>query len=170
MTARISMIVAVANNGVIGKGNELAWHIREDLRRFRTMTEGKTIIVGRTTFEQLRYAYESRGRALPDRNQVILTNNPTYSVDLPKCYVCHSVKEALDKALEIEKDEIFVAGGAKIFAQMLPMVDRLYLTKVELEVDGDAFFPDYSEFGKVIEDEPHLDGDIKFRFITLERV
>jgi dihydrofolate reductase len=164
------MIVAVANRRVIGKGNELAWHIKDDLRRFRVMTEYKTIIVGRTTFEQLRKAYESIGKALPDRNQVVLTKDRDYTIDLPKCYVCHSVEEALAKASEIEEEEVFVAGGATIFAQMLPLVDRLYLTKVDLDVDGDAFFPDYSEFSKVIGDEPHLEGEIKYRYLTLEKV
>jgi len=170
MSPRISMIVAVANNGVIGKGNELAWHIRDDLRRFRRMTEGKTIIVGRNTFEQLRHAYESRGKSLPDRNQIILTKNTDYVVDLPKCYVCHSVVEAISKAKEIESDEVYVSGGATIFAQTLGEVSRIYLTKVELEVDGDAFFPDYSEFNKVLSDEPGEENGIKFRYLTLERV
>lgn len=170
MTPRISMIVAVANNLVIGKGNELAWHIRDDLRRFRTMTEGKTIIVGRSTFEQLRNAYESRGKALPDRNQIILTKNTDYMVDLPKCYVSHSVDEAIAKAIEIESDEVYVAGGAQIFAQTLSKVSRLYLTKVELEVDGDAFFPDYSEFDNILIDEEHEENGINYRYQTLERL
>ncbi len=169
MTPRISMIVAVAHGSVIGKGSELAWHIKDDLRRFRTMTEGKTIVVGRTTFEQLRCAYESRGKSLPDRNQVILTNNMDYFVDLPKCFVCHSVQEAIEKAKEIEGDEVFVAGGATIFAQTLDFVSRIYLTKVELDVDGDAFFPDYSEFTKVLSKERREESGIKFRYITLER-
>ncbi len=169
MTPRISMIVAVAHNGVIGKGDKLAWHIRDDLRRFRHMTEGKTIIVGRNTFEQLRYAYESIGKALPDRNQIILTNNKDYMVDLPKCYVCHSVEEAMAKAKEIESDEVYVAGGATIFAQTLREVSRIYLTKVDLEVDGDAFFPDYSEFNKVLLDEPHEENGIVYRYLTLEK-
>lgn len=170
MTPRISMIVAVAHNGVIGKGNELAWHIKDDLRRFRIMTEGKTILVGRSTFEQLRNAYESRGKAFPDRNQIILTKNDDFTVDLPNCYVCHGIQEAINKANKIETDEVFVAGGATIFAQTLALVSRLYLTKVDLEVEGDAFFPDYSEFKKVLLDEHHEENGIKYRYLTLERV
>lgn len=170
MIPRISMIVAVANNLVIGKGKEMAWHIKDDLRRFRMMTEGKTIIVGRTTFEQLRDAYVSRGKPLPERRQVILTKNTEYIVDLPDCYVCHSLEEAMDKAREIESEEIYVVGGATIFAQALSSVSRIYLTKVELDVDGDAYFPDYSEFAKVIADEPHEENGIKYRYLTLERV
>ena len=169
MQPRISMIVAVADNLVIGRGNELAWHIRDDLRRFRLMTEGKTIIVGRSTFEQLKNAYESRGKPLPDRNQIILTKNTEYHVDLPKCYVCHSLEEALAKAKEIESDEVFVAGGAAIFAQTLPFVSRIYMTKVDLEVEGDAFFPEYGEFSKVLSEEAKEENGIKFRYLTLER-
>jgi len=164
------MIVAVASNGVIGKGKELAWHIKSDLRRFRVMTDGKTVVVGRTTFEQLRQAYESRGKALPDRNHVVLTADPNYKIELPKCFVCHNVTDALEIAKTIEKDEIFVAGGATIFKQILPLVERLYITKVDLEVEGDAFFPDYAEFKKVIMDEAHEEQGIKFRYLTLERV
>ncbi|MCE7898369.1 hypothetical protein DCC61_00645 [Candidatus Microgenomates bacterium] len=170
MQPRISMIVAVANNLVIGSGNELAWHIRDDLRRFRMMTEGKTIIVGRLTFEQLKNAYESRGKPLPDRKQIILTKNTEYQVGLPKCYVCHSLEEALVKAKEIESDEVFVAGGAAIFAQALPFVSRIYMTKVELEVEGDAFFPKYSDFSKVLSEESKEENGIKFRYLILERV
>lgn len=171
MQPRISMVVAVARNNVIGRGNELAWHIRDDLRRFRLMTEGKTIIVGRTTFEQLRRAYESRGKSLPDRNHIVITNNKNYHVDLPKCYVCYGIDEALNKAREIEKVEVFVAGGAKVFAQMLDLVERLYVTDVELDIpDGDAYFPDYSEFRKVITAEPHETPEgIKYRYLTLEK-
>lgn len=170
MQPRLSMIVAVARNGVIGRGNELAWHIRDDLRRFRMMTEGKTLIVGRTTFEQLRHAYESRGKLLPDRNHIIVTRNEKYAVDLPKCFVCHSIDEALEKAREVEKDEVFVAGGAKIFAQMIELVERIYITSVELDIeDGDAFFPKYEQFNKVISTEPREEEGIKYTYLTMER-
>lgn len=170
MTPRLSMIVAVANHSVIGRGQDMAWHIRSDLRRFRSMTEGKTIIVGRETFEHLRHAYESRNKPLPERKQVILTKNLSYHVDLPDCFVCHTVEEAISKAYEIEKVEILVVGGGTIFSQMIDRVERLYLTKVELDVDGDVFFPNYSQFSKVISDEPQEEDGIKFRYLTLERV
>ncbi|OGG34671.1 hypothetical protein A2363_04000 [Candidatus Gottesmanbacteria bacterium RIFOXYB1_FULL_47_11] len=166
MQPRLSIIVAVSENGVIGNKNEIPWHIREDLRRFRIMTEGKTVIVGRTTFEQLRQAYESRGKLLPDRNHVIVTNQKDYVVSLPKCFVCHSVQEAINKAKSIEKDEIFVAGGASLFAQIIQKADRLYLTKVHMVVDGDAIFPDYSRFTRIISEETHEEKGIRFTYYT----
>jgi dihydrofolate reductase len=166
---RISLIVAVSANRVIGKNNEIPWHVREDLRRFRTMTEGKTIIVGRTTFEQLRHAYESRGKSLPDRNHIIVTKQRNYLVNLPKCFVCHSIDDAIQKAKEIENDEIFIAGGATIYEQTIDLVERLYLTKVDIIVDGDAFFPEYSTFTKVITEESKEINGMQITYLTLEK-
>lgn len=168
---RLSIIVAVARNNVIGKGQELAWHIKDDLRRFRLMTEGRTVIVGRATFEQLCDAYESRGRTLPDRNHIVVTHNETYQAGRAKCYVCHSIDEAISKAKELEREEIFIAGGAQIFKQTIELVERIYLTDVELEIEGgDAFFPSYEEFNKVISSEKRDENGINFRYLTLERV
>lgn len=166
---RISLIVAVSKNGVIGVKNQIPWHIKDDLRRFRLMTEGHTVIAGRTTFEQLRDAYESRGKALPDRNHIVLTTSASYTVNLPKCYVVHSIDSALEKAREIEKDEVFVSGGGAIYNLALGYVKRLYLTLVEADIVGDTFFPDYSDFKKVIMDEVHEEAGFKFRYLTLER-
>jgi dihydrofolate reductase len=164
----LSIIVAISDNLVIGRGNEIPWHIVYDLKHFRRMTEGKTIIVGRTTFEQLRNAYESRGKPMPDRNHIIVTSNHDYVVDLPKCFVVHSVPEAIEKAKEIETNEVFVAGGASLFKQTIDCADRLYLTKVHITVDGDAFFPDYSRFSKIISEEQLEEGEYHFTYSVLE--
>ncbi len=165
----ISIIVAISENNVIGNKNAIPWHITYDLKQFRRMTEGHTIIVGRTTFEQLRNAYESRGKPMPDRYNVIVTNQEGYHVDLPKCFVVHSVGEALEKANEIEGEEIFISGGASLFKQTIDLADRLYLTKVHVTVDGDAFFPDYSRFSKVVSEEHLEEGEYKFTYSVLER-
>ena len=146
----ISIIVAMAENRVIGNKNGIPWHIKEDLLRFKNLTLGKTTIVGRTTYDLLKNAYASRGKPMPDRRNVIITNNPAYKVDEANCYIVHSIAEAIKEAKEIEPEEIFIAGGASIFNQSLDYADRLFLTVVHKEIAGDAFFPEYEKWFKTI--------------------
>ncbi len=129
----ISIIVAMANNRVIGKDNDMPWHLPADLKHFKSVTLGKPIIMGRKT-------YESIGRPLPGRQNIIVSRNSDYHIE--GCDVVNS----LEKAIELVKDveEVMIIGGGKLYAQALTSADRLYLTFIDLDVDGDTQFPDYS--------------------------
>lgn len=129
----VSIIVAVAENGVIGGGNALLWHISEDLRHFRNITSGHPVVMGRKTFE-------SMGRPLPNRENVVVTHQ---QMDIPGCRVVHSLEEAL--GLFPAGEECFVIGGAQIYAQALPLADRFYLTRVGHAYQGDTRFPEWNE-------------------------
>lgn len=158
-----SIIVARSRNGVIGKENKLLWHISEDLKRFKSLTLGHPIIMGRKT-------YESIGRPLPERQNIIITRNKEFLA--PDCVVVGSLEEALEIASEKDKEEIFIIGGAEIYKQAFPLTDRLYITEVNLEVEGDAFFPDYQQdFQKETFHEEKVDekSGIKYTWLNLER-
>lgn len=128
----LSLIVAIAQNNVIGVNNTLPWHLPEDLKRFRALTMGHHIIMGRKTFESL-------GRLLPGRTTVIVTRNPKFSVE--GAIVVHS----LDAAIKACGDdaEAFLIGGAELYEQGMQYAQKLYMTEIDLAVDGDAFFPQW---------------------------
>ena len=125
----ISLIVAMGTNRVIGRDNRLPWRMPADMRRFREITMGKTILMGRLT-------YESIGRPLDGRHNIVLTRDRGYVAE--GCTVAHSVDEALQAAGE---GEIMVIGGALLYEQMLPIADRIYLTLIDSEFEGDSYFP-----------------------------
>ena len=127
---KISLIVAASANNVIGRDGGLPWHLPDDLRRFRLLTLGKPVIMGRLT-------HESIGRALPGRRNIVLSSDPLFRSG--DCLIAATVDEALELA---GADEVMVIGGAYVYRQFLPLADRIYLTRVEAIVDGDAFFPD----------------------------
>lgn len=127
----LSLIVAHADNRVIGLNNQLPWHLPEDLKRFKQLTMGHHIIMGRKT-------YESLGRLLPGRTTVIVTRNPNYQVEGAK--VVNSIPQAL--AACVQDTEPFLIGGAEMYALGLPNVTRLYITRVHQQIAGDAFFPE----------------------------
>ena len=131
----ISIIVAVARNGVIGGGNTLLWHISEDLKRFKALTTGHPVVMGRKTFESL-------GRPLPNRTNVVVTRQ---HIEIPGGTVAGSLEEAL--ALFPAQEEVFVTGGGQIYAQALPLADRIYLTTVMRDYEGDTRFPDWNRSG-----------------------
>ena len=125
----VSIIVAVAENGVIGDKNTLLWHISEDLKHFKAVTTGHPVIMGRKT-------YESLGRPLPNRTNVVITRQ---QVEIPGCRVVHSLGEAV--ALFPADEEVFVIGGAQIYGEALSAADRFYLTRVHRAYEGDTRFP-----------------------------
>lgn len=127
----ISIIVAVAANGVIGDNNSLLWHISEDLRNFKRITSGHPVVMGRKTFESL-------GRPLPNRTNVVVSRTVT---EIEGCRVAASLDEAL--AMFPEDEEVFIIGGAQIYAQALDAADKLYLTRVEHDYEGDTSFPEW---------------------------
>ena len=157
----VSIIVAVAQNGVIGDKNALLWHISEDMRFFRRTTSGHPVIMGRKT-------YDSLGRPLPNRTNVVISRT---TKEIEGCTVVGSLEEAI--ALFPKEEEIFIIGGAQIYAQALPLAHRIYLTVVERDYQGDTSFPeiDYSVW-KLSSREDFASGEefeYPFSFITLVR-
>ncbi|MBZ4200624.1 MAG: dihydrofolate reductase [Methylotenera sp.] len=128
----LSLIVALAKNRVIGLNNTLPWHLPEDLKRFRALTTGHHIIMGRKT-------YESLGRLLPDRTTVIVTRNPNYQVE--GALIAHSLEQAV--ALCAGDEEAFLIGGAELYQAGLNLAKKMYVTEIDMEVVGDAYFPEF---------------------------
>ena len=159
----ISIIVAVAANNVIGGENKLLWHIREDLQRFKTLTSGHAVVMGRKTWESL-------GRPLPNRTNIVITRNPDYEPDGAL------VAQSLEAAIELAKGdgEIFVIGGGEIYRQAMSIADRLYITHVECNYEGDTTFPDIlAEQWRVVEESRFERGEkyeYPFRFTNYERI
>ncbi|MBN8234622.1 dihydrofolate reductase [Halobacillus kuroshimensis] len=131
----ISFIFAMDRHQLIGKDNDLPWHIPNDFKFFKDMTWGKTIIMGRKTFE-------SFGRPLPERKHIVLTSNESY--DREGCTVIHSIDEILKLEQEQPDKEWFVIGGSVLFEKMLPYADRMYLTYIDAEFEGDTYFPPFN--------------------------
>lgn len=129
----ISIIAAVAKNNVIGYKNKLPWNLPADLKRFKKLTTGHHIIMGRKT-------HESIGRPLPNRTNIIISENPNYSCH-PDCLITHSLDSAVDTARKTNETEIFIIGGSQIYKLTLPLADKIYLTRVKAEFEGDTFFP-----------------------------
>lgn len=156
----ISMIAAIGRNREIGKDNQLLWDIPEDMRFFRDTTRGKPVIMGRKT-------HESIGRPLPKRTNIILSRNPEYHSD--GCITASSIEEAIQIASKEDSDESFIIGGANIYEKALDKADRLYLTLIDASFDADSFFPDYSDFKKLISKRDSKDNNFNYSFVTLER-
>lgn len=134
MTAfsRVVIIAAVASNGVIGHRNRMPWHLPEDLRRFRQLTHGHAVIMGRRTFESI-------GSPLAGRENIVITRSPDWARS--DCHAAHSFEAAL--AAVRARQDAFVIGGAQIYALALPIASRLYITEIERDFEGDAFFPEF---------------------------
>lgn len=157
----ITLIAAVARNGVIGRGDEIPWRVPGEQRTFKQATVGHVLVMGRRT-------YESIGRPLPDRTTVVVTRDPHWQPagGLPDSVrVAGSVEAAITTAAGID-EEVYVAGGAEVYRDALPLADRLRITRVDVEADGDVFFPDvdWSQW-RVEGEEPH-DG---FRVVDYQR-
>lgn len=159
----ISMVAAMAANRVIGKDNRMPWHLPADLKHFKQVTLGKPVIMGRKTFQSI-------GRVLPGRRNIVISRNPP--VDTQGAEWVTGLEQAL--SLLQGQPEVMVIGGAQIYQQCLPLAQRLYLTEIALETEGDTCFPDYQPFGPWrLVDESNLNADsvnsYACRFITLER-
>lgn len=160
---RVSIIVAIDEKRGIGKNNDLLFKIREDFKRMKALTTGHAIIMGRKTFDSI-------GRVLPNRTNIIVTRDPSFTFE--GAIVCNSLEEALRLA-QVENKEIFIFGGGQIFKEALEkdLVDRLYLTVVKGDYGADTFFPDYTKFGftKKVEEESHESDGYEYSFLTLEK-
>ncbi len=150
----LSLIEAIGENRELGHHGKLPWHLPADFQRFKAMTRGHTVIMGRKT-------YESIGRPLPERTNIVITRDQSYMA--PGCIVVHSFDEALAKA---QGDEVFVIGGAQVYAEAMPRADRLYITHVQGSFEADTFFPEIpmSEW-KVMQQE-EVPADEKNNYAT----
>lgn len=160
---RVSMVVAASTNSVIGRGGELPWHISEDLKHFKSVTMGHPIIMGRLTWESI-------GRPLPGRQNIVISTRADFQAE--GCTVVSSPAEALRAAGDA--DEVMVIGGGQIYELFMPVAERIYMTRVDAEIDGDTFFPvlDPDEW-RVVASESYSAGEGReygFSFQTLERV
>ena len=141
----LSIIVAIAKNNVIGKDNKLIWHLPEDLKRFKRLTTGHNIIMGRKTFESL-------GRVLPNRKHIVLCNDMKLDINDENVEIIDSIDKL--KQYEEAEEESFIIGGATIYKLLLPKADKLYITKINQEFEGDVYFPEIDEnVWKVVETE-----------------
>lgn len=161
----VSAIVAVAENGVIGKDNDIPWRLSSDMKYFKRTTINHHVITGRNNFLSI-------GRPLPKRTNVIITRNLFYAVE--NCLIAHSVEDALQIALDNGEEEAFIIGGAKIYELSLPYWDKLYLTKVHAKVEGDVLFPELNmEEWKLISSEDHSadeKNEFDYTFQVFERI
>ena len=160
----LSIIVAIANNNVIGKDNKLIWHIPEDLKRFKKITDGKTIVMGSKTFESL-------GKVLPNRKHIVLSKRVEMGVDDDNVIF---LKEVEDLKNHISDDEeVFVIGGGIVYKLFLPLADKLYITWINQDFDGDAFFPEIDENEwEVVEREPGIknaENPYDYEYVTYIR-
>ena len=166
--ARLALIVAMGENGVIGDSGAMPWHLGSDLKRFRVLTMGKPMIMGRKT-------YQSIGRPLDGRDTIIVSRQADLSV--PGAHVSASLADAIERGRELAArrgaDEIMVIGGAQIYALALPLAERIYLTRVHAAPSGDTSFPDLDQAGWRETDRRHQPAtprdDFDVTFITLER-
>lgn len=156
----ISAIAAIGTNRVLGKNNELLWRIPDDLKRFKNLTTGHVIIMGRKTFDSI-------GKPLPNRTNIVITRDAAWQHE--GVVAASSIEAALAQAKKIDS-EIFIIGGAQIYAQALPHIERLYLTLIDDEKDGDTYFPTYETiFTKVIKEESHEHEGLKYKWVDLEK-
>jgi dihydrofolate reductase len=155
---RIAMIAAMANNRVIGKDNKMPWHLPEDLRHFKAMTLSKPVVMGRKTFESI-------GRPLPGRHNIVISRDSQLSFEGVSCVT------SFDEAITIagDCDEIVVIGGGQLYQQILPKADVLYLTFIDVDVDGDTVFPDWDDGSWVLQNSENATSDkgLQYSFNTL---
>jgi dihydrofolate reductase len=160
---KLAIIVATDEQGLIGKDNDLPWKLSADLQYFRKVTMGKPIVMGRNT-------HESIGRALPGRQNIVVTKNNDFAAE--GCTIVHSVAEALDVCSN--EDEVMVMGGASLYEQCLPHAERLYLTQVHASLEGDTWFPDWrkSDWHEISREDHYADdkNEYDYSFIVFDRI
>lgn len=164
---KISLIAAVAANGVIGRNNDLPWHLPDDMKFFMETTKGHYVVLGRKNYESLPPKY----KPLPNRTNIIVTRQKNF--DAPGCLVVHTIDEAIALARDNGEQEAMIIGGAEIYKLALPSADRLYLTEIKAKVDGDVRFP-YFDRGewKEVSRVPHEKDErhkYAFDFVMYER-
>ena len=164
--SRLALIAAVARNRVIGKDNRLLWHLPEDMRHFRETTRGQTVIMGRKTWESL----PEKFRPLPGRLNIVLSRNPDYPA--PGATLAGSLEEAIRLAGEAsEAGETFIIGGSELYRQALPLAERLYLTEIAADYEGDTCFPQIpqGEWKEVSRSQPLEQAGLAYAFVVYQR-
>jgi dihydrofolate reductase len=165
MQPRVSIVAAFGKNREIGLDNRLLWYIPEDLKRFKRLTLGHPVVMGRKTFESI---VTILGKPLPGRTNIVVTRDKGWAY--VGATVAHSLEEALAKARELDKEEIFIGGGANLWEQALPQVDRLYLTLIDDAKPADTYFPPYEHlFTKKIAEESGEHEGLQYRWVDLEK-
>ncbi len=165
---KVSIIAAIGKNRELGKDNKLLWHIKEDLQRFKSLTVGHPIIMGRKTWESLPF------KPLPNRINIVVTRDVDKFKDLYPFVseIVSSIESAIERAKATsDAKEVFIIGGGQIYKEALEkgLVDKLYLTLVNADSDADTFFPDYSQFTKIISEKTSESEGLKYKFIDLEK-
>ncbi|MBB2181285.1 dihydrofolate reductase [Lachnospiraceae bacterium MD1] len=155
----IALIVAMSLNHVIGNKGQIPWRIKGEQRRFKELTTGKTVIMGKRSFEEI-------GKPLPNRKTILISNTMNYKDD--NCITAGSLREALEIAGN--SSEVYIAGGEMLYKEALPLVDKMYITLVEQNVEGDTFFPPFRQEDFKIVYQEKFDGDIPYTYYTYERV
>lgn len=160
----ISIIVAMGRNRVIGIKNKLPWNLPADMEHFRQLTMGKPVIIGQKTFESI-------GKPLPGRINIVLTRDENFQA--PGCIPSHSIEEALQVAKEKEAKEVMICGGASVYKQFLPLADKMYLTLIDGDFEGDAYFPEfnYNDWDEIerINHKPDKDNPYPYSFVILQK-
>lgn len=160
----LAIVVAAAENNVIGKDNDLIWHLPADLKHFKSLTMGHPMIMGRKTFEAI-------GKPLPGRTSIIITTQKNYQAE--GCVVVHSLEEAIAKGRELDAEQVSIIGGANVYKQALPLADILYVTRVHASFEGDAYFPELPDDAWQVVEQEHHEPDEKnkysYTFLTLKR-
>lgn len=156
----LSIIAAIGENRELGKNNKLLWDIPEDMEHFRSTTRGHAVIMGRKT-------YESIGHALPNRANIVITRDNTFTTP-DGCFIVHSLEEAIILGKEKEQTELFIIGGANIYAQAMDVTDKLYITEVHQSFpEADTFFPDYTRFSNKLSTREGSGNGYTYTFLEL---
>jgi dihydrofolate reductase len=169
----IAMVVATDTRGAIGRENKIPWRLRSDLVKLRKLTLDHTVILGRKTYDSMVAYYNKSGRQMPGKMYIVVTRNADYKPARENARIVHSVQAALDLAKQLNDENIMVIGGGAIFTALLPVADRIYLTEVQTEVEGDSYFPklDRREWHEISHEHHQKDekNEYDFDLMVLER-
>jgi dihydrofolate reductase len=173
MRSVVAAVAAIGKNRVLGKENKLLWHIPDDLKRFKELTKGHPVIMGNKTYISI---LSYLGKPLPDRTTIVVTRNRITAEEKfhqyafkDEVFFVSSIQEAIEKGKGLDS-QVFIGGGAQIYEAALPYTDKLYLTLIDDEKEGDSFFPAYeNEFTKVVHDEAREWNGLKYRWLDLQR-
>lgn len=154
----IALIVAYANNQVIGNKGCIPWKIKGEQKRFRELTTGNVVIMGRRSYEEI-------GKPLPDRTTIVISSTKNFESE--NCLTAKSLSEAIE--LAGDKD-IYISGGARLYEEALPLVEKMYITEIDYDVEGDTFFPAFDKEEFVKEINEHFDGEIPYTYVTYIRM
>ena len=150
----IALIVAYANNNVIGNKGCIPWNIKGEQKRFRELTTGNVVIMGRRSYEEI-------GKPLPNRTTIVVSNTKNYNGE--NCFTAKS----LDEAIKLSGDrDIYISGGARLYEEALPIVEKMYITEIDCDIEGDTYFPEFDKEQFVKEIDEVVDGEIPYTYVT----